>query len=360
MNQSDRFRNLIEQLARQEIDKIASETENKVKEIVRANLLPQLRMAIRDSISEAMEEVLSEAKNLPPAQETGISEEISEITPSERSVPHLTSPLKGEKGEGEAEIGFGDGDGRYVYGVADSGVAVNMGKIGIENTEVYTIPYKDVCAIVHNCRAEPYQSQDNEVVKKWLQVHEHVLDEATQKLGTVIPAGFDIIIKSENGIDSKQTVKNWLKDNFENFREKINKIRGKQEYGIQIFYNPKAMGEVIARDSVEVQKLREEMSSQKPGMAYMHKQKIEKAVKEEMEKKGEKYFDNFYKAIKSHVDDIKVEKTKKTDNKVMFMNLSCLVLKEKVKDLGDELEKIDNMDGLSVRFTGPWPPYSFI
>jgi len=28
--------------------------------------------------------------------------------------------------------------------------------------------------------------------------------------------------------------------------------------------------------------------------------------------------------------------------------------------LGDELEKINNLKGFSVRFTGPWPPYSFV
>jgi hypothetical protein len=42
------------------------------------------------------------------------------------------------------------------------------------------------------------------------------------------------------------------------------------------------------------------------------------------------------------------------------MNLSCLVDGDKSKDLGEELEAIDKMEGFSVRFTGPWPPYSFV
>jgi len=46
--------------------------------------------------------------------------------------------------------------------------------------------------------------------------------------------------------------------------------------------------------------------------------------------------------------------------KVILLNLSCLVAKGKVDSLGEELEKIDNMEGFSVRFTGPWPPYSFV
>lgn len=44
----------------------------------------------------------------------------------------------------------------------------------------------------------------------------------------------------------------------------------------------------------------------------------------------------------------------------MLLNLSCLVSKGKVDSLGEELEKINNMEGFSVRFTGPWSPYSFV
>jgi hypothetical protein len=31
-----------------------------------------------------------------------------------------------------------------------------------------------------------------------------------------------------------------------------------------------------------------------------------------------------------------------------------------VKELGEELEKIEGKEGVEVRFTGPWPPYSFV
>jgi hypothetical protein len=44
----------------------------------------------------------------------------------------------------------------------------------------------------------------------------------------------------------------------------------------------------------------------------------------------------------------------------MLLNLSCLVSKDKVDGLGEELEKINNTEGFSVHFTGPWPPYSFV
>jgi len=58
-------------------------------------------------------------------------------------------------------------EGRYVYCVADAGERVSLGGIGIEGNEVYTIPYEDISVVVHNCPAEPYQSDDQEVVKAW-------------------------------------------------------------------------------------------------------------------------------------------------------------------------------------------------
>ncbi len=217
-----------------------------------------------------------------------------------------------------------------------------------------------MCAVVHNCPTEPYQSDNQELVKGWVRTHQNVLDAAIEKFGTVLPLGFDTIIQGEDNTDPKQQVKDFIKDDFENLKEKMEKVRGKQEFGVQISYDNKAMTDIVARESEEVGKLKEEMASQKPGMAYMYKQKIEKAVKGELEKSAEGYFKDFYGGIKNHVDDIKVEKAKSERDKTMLMNLSCLVLKERVEDLGNELERIDYMNGFSVRFTGPWPPYSFV
>jgi hypothetical protein len=359
MENDSKMRDVIQRIVTQEIDKIASETKDVVREVVRASLLPQLRTAIRDFISEAMEEVLSEAKNLPPAQEPGISEEVSSIAPSEPKLRAEGVAISEESVLKEVQV-TADGDGRYVYCIADSGVAVSLGQIGIEGSKVYTIPYKGLCAVVHDCPPEPYKSEDEEVVKSWVQMHQKVLDASMEKFGSVLPLGFDTIIKSEDKADPKQVVKDWLKADFENLKEKIDKVRGKDEFGVQIFYDPKIIGGIIAQESEEIGKLKEEMATQKPGMAYMYKQKLEKVVKEEMEKRAQQYFKDYYEAIKGHVDDIKVEKAKKDKDKTMLMNLSCLVLKEKVEDLGNELERIDDTYGFSARFTGPWAPYSFV
>jgi hypothetical protein len=93
----------------------------------------------------------------------------------------------------------------------------------------------------------------------------------------------------------------------------------------------------------------------------MYRQKLENLLKREMETKADECFKDFYGRIRKHTDDVRVEKTKKAEPGLsMIMNLSCLVDRDRYSKLGDELDKINRMAGFSVRFTGPWPPYSFV
>jgi hypothetical protein len=254
------------------------------------------------------------------------------------------------------------GKGFYIYGVAEADRMVRLGPIGIEGSEVYTIPYKDICAIVHNCFAKPYQSDNDEIVKKWVNIHESVLEAAGQQLGIVIPLGFDTILQSRDDIVSpEQVVNDWLKEDYDRLRKVMKKIEGKAEYGVQICYESQSIIKHITGQNEEIRRIKDEMSTKSPSMAYMFKQKLERAAKAETEKLAGEWFNDFYSRIKKHTDDIAVEKTKKqNDRKVMLLNLSCLVAREKVDNLGKELEEINNMDGFSVHFSGPWPPYSFV
>jgi len=252
--------------------------------------------------------------------------------------------------------------GRYIYGVAAGVKAVSLGPIGIEGNEVYTIPCGGFCAIVHSCSAEPYQSGDEETVKKWVTTHQGVLDEAQKVLGAVIPMGFDTILQSkDDAVSPDQVVKDWLKEDYKRLQDIVEKIKDRDEYGVQIFYAPGLVVKQISDESQEIRKLREEMASKSPGTAYLYKQKVERAVKAEIERLAGEWFRDFYRRIKGHCDDIVVEKTRKADrDRVMLLNLSCLVAREKVSNLGEELEKINDTEGFSVHFSGPWPPYSFV
>ncbi len=251
--------------------------------------------------------------------------------------------------------------GRYLYCVAEDGKRVNLGLIGIDSHQVYTVPYRDICAVVHECLAQPYQSTDSEVINSWALAHQKVVDEAWERWGTVLPIGFDTIVTDKDGVGAEENVRNWLQSEYDNLKSKIETVRGKAEYGVQIFWEPQVIARSLAKTSPEISQLEAEIKSQSRGVAYLYKQKLENALKRELESKADRCFRDFYERIRRHADSIVVEKTKQgAQNTQMIMNLSCLLPRDKTAELGEELENINSIEGLSARFTGPWPPYSFV
>ena len=251
-------------------------------------------------------------------------------------------------------------DALYLYCIAESNEKINFGKMGVDETEVYTLTCDGLLAVVHNCAPEPYKSGDNELVKKWIIAHQKMVDTAWERFGTILPFGFDTIIRREVDINSEENLRNWLKKDHQSLKEKLGKVKAKAEYGIQISWDPKIIASQITQSAPEITKLDEEIKTKSAGLAFMYEEKLKKLMREHMEKKADEYFKNFYARIRPKVDDIKIDKTKKAgEGKQMLANLSCLLNKDKVKELGQVLDGIDAMEGIFVRFTGPWPPYSF-
>jgi len=251
--------------------------------------------------------------------------------------------------------------GIYLYCIADGSKNTSLGNIGIEDSEVCALAYRDISAIVHNCQAHPYESEDADEVKNWVITHQDVVDRAWHMFGTVLPLVFDTIIIGDEGADPKENMIKWLQKDYEKLREKLNKVKGKAEYGVQVLWDPEVIVELIARDTPEIADLREQLKSKPPGTAYMYEQKMKNLLRGEMEKKADEYFNEFYARIKKEVLDVSIGKVRKgEDNLQMLMNLSCMVVTGGVKKLGLILEEIENEKGFVVRFTGPWPLYSFV
>ena len=355
------MKDIIEKLVKEEVRNILSESEDMIKDIVKTSLLPELRAAIRESIAGEMQGILQE---MPTMEKTTQSSENTHANKDDRMHNHDIKP-KSETRALDAETrvrDVGQTKGRYLYCIVEGDETTSLGNIGIEGNEVYVVPYKDLLAFVHDCPAEPYRSEDEEIVKGWIVIHQSVVDAAWKKFGTVLPMGFDTIIRGNEIAEPEENMKNWLKEDYDNLVAKLEKIRGKSEYGVQIFWNPETIAEKIMNENDEIGKLNKKIKSKSKGTAYMYRQKLEDLLKKEMEKQADRYFKEFYEEIKPHIDDLKVEKTKKSEDedKQMLMNLSCLITINGSRSLGDELEKINVLEGFSVRFTGPWPPYSFV
>lgn len=351
------LKDVVKTLVRQEIKMVIGEHDDLIKEMVKSALLPELKAAVHESVCKALGDLQREPFEIEENQPVvGPSPDLGQGTWDIR-------PQTSELGNSDSALRAPHSAvGRYLYCIADGTEGGSLGNIGIEENAVYSIPYNDLSAIVHNCPARPYQSENPEIVKGWVITHQKVVDAAWDRFGTVIPIGFNTIIQGDAALDPEETMKKWLDDDYDNLKAKMEKVRGRAEYGVQVLWDQRTAAQKIADENPEIKNLSNEIQSKPRGLAYVYRQKLEGLLRKEMEKRADQYFREFYEKIIPHADDIRVEKTRKTENeeKQMLLNLSCLLPKGGSRELGEELEKIDALEDFSVRYTGPWPPYSFV
>ena len=231
--------------------------------------------------------------------------------------------------------------------------------MGIENAKVYAIPHDDIAAIVHACPAKPYESKEESRVKRWVFTHNYVIDQATKRFGTVLPFSFDVIVKGRDDV-----VKNWLSENYQKFKRELERLGGKSEYTVQIFCDASPLARKIEKSDPNIRKLAEEIKAAQKGKAHLLERKLEKMVRDAVGTELRDYSKKFQEQVEKHVEEAKEEKSRfvpeQFKNKRLVLGLSCLIREENVEKLGEALKRINELDGFSVRFTGPWAPFSFV
>ncbi|MFH1652620.1 MAG: GvpL/GvpF family gas vesicle protein [Pseudomonadota bacterium] len=245
--------------------------------------------------------------------------------------------------------------GYYLYCIIDSVDDASLGPIGIEESSVITISNNNISAVVHPVESG-VKIENSQESLKWVAAHQSVVEEAWKRYKTILPFAFGTIIR---GDENKLRI--WMERENDRLVKKMFNVRDKAEYGVQIFWCPSRCIEKVVNSKNDLMELKKKSEGESTGTAYMYKKRYEKALKDEMEHKATELFRVFFKQIKQCVSNITVEKIKRLEgDKQMLLNVSCLSDAEQVKKLGDLLEDIGQCEDHTVRFTGPWPPYSFV
>jgi hypothetical protein len=249
---------------------------------------------------------------------------------------------------------------RYLYCIVKGHEEFQLGSIGIEEKLVYTVPHRDVAAIVHSCSPAPYDTKNNALAEGWVLEHSYVIDQAMKKFGTVLPFSFDVIIKGDD-----EVIRGWLDRNYERLQKDLERLADRAEYSVQIFYDYDKYASKVLNGNCDLLSLKEKIDEQSRGKAYLLQRNLDLKLKDAVSSCVEKLAEQFGLEIGSIADEVKAEERhsfvpEKYKDKKLMASFSCLVHKDKVDLLGLALEKINCLDGLAVRFTGPWAPFSFV
>jgi len=248
----------------------------------------------------------------------------------------------------------------YVYCIVPGVQEANLGPVGLEGSEVRSVPGAGISALVHECPARPYQSKDRAVVEQWVGAHHGVVEVAWKRFGSVLPMSFDMIVVGHDSGSACENLIDWMLEKEDVFTRQLERLASKAEYGVRISWDPKVIAAAILQSTPELQDMERAIRAKPEGLAYIERTRLERAINEQMEVRAGEYFRAFYEQISACVEDIRVGRLRKTeDGAQMLLNVSCLVEKGDHGRLGGLLDEFAEMRGMSVRFTGPWPPYSF-
>ena len=251
--------------------------------------------------------------------------------------------------------------GRYLYCLVHRpGDATEFATTGIEDEPVSVITAGEVGAVVHACESL-YDSDDPQTIQQWLLAHQRVVDAAGEAFGTPIPFQFDTVLQGGD-----EALREWLDSESERLTTELAALADHWEYRIEITHHEEACAE-IAADDAELAELQTKIDNAESGTAYLLEQQYDKQLAERLREHRTQQAREIADRIAPHVSALEslgsrqsaMEAVAGSDDSEPLARFAVLATDTGADELGEELDEIAAEPGVEVRFTGPWPPYTF-
>lgn len=244
-----------------------------------------------------------------------------------------------------------------------------------------------VGAVVHDC-ASLYDTDDEAQLRLWLLAHQRVVDAATATFGTPLPVRFDTVIQGDD-----EAVRTWLADVADEARPALDRLAGTREYRVTAHWTPDGGGEgngagdgdsptsqdgddglgafearARQRDD-RLAELAAEREAADTGRAFLVSKQYDRRLRElERERLSELAADlrEHVAPATREVRDADAEAggadlaaADGDDAGELIARLTVLADEADEDELGARLDEFVEANDVTVRFTGPWAPYSF-
>ena len=237
--------------------------------------------------------------------------------------------------------------GKYVYCVIKASDQLRFGPIGIgaDPSEVYSVHYRNLAAVVSDAPLEVLDSTRENVL-----AHERV-NETVMREHTVIPMSFGTIFKT------REDIVELLRSAAEAFGDVLNKMQNKLEFGLKVLWDrDQAIRELEIEDE-DIGRLKKEISSQK-GPTYFARMQYGRLVDAALQSRSERYVAEIFDELR----DVSVaSRVNKPIGDKMIMNVAFLISRDREAAFDSRVKSIaSRFERLTFKYTGPWPPYNFV
>jgi len=198
--------------------------------------------------------------------------------------------------------------GKYFYCVIPCNEEKSFGQIGMNDEGVYTIPYRDIAAVVSDSPVMDYEMTEDNIRR-----HEAVLRQVME-CHTVVPVEFGTTIKNE------KILGRLLTKAYEPTRECLRLVDNMVELGVKVVLN----GDIVFAD---IEKRKENASDILASLSTIAKQAVA----------GDLFSDR------------------------LILNTSFLVNKKDIEVFSNEVARLqEKYPMFKLLYSGPWPPHNFV
>ncbi|MBI5538918.1 MAG: GvpL/GvpF family gas vesicle protein, partial [Bacteroidia bacterium] len=165
---------------------------------------------------------------------------------------------------------------------------------------------------------------------------------------------------------SEENLKNCLKNQYQQFKESLEKLKGKQEWGVKVYLKEDIFKKFLEEKNEIILAKKKEIESMPKGIAFFAQKQIDKIVGQERDKEldriTEEIYENLGQLAFSKNQDKLLEKDFTGRPEEMLLNTFYLIEESKLdsfqKKVGELKEKYNSL-GFEVEVSGPWPSYHF-
>jgi len=240
-----------------------------------------------------------------------------------------------------------NGGRKYVYSIIS---ATDKGRFTMpvgraSQAGLHAVDYRDIAAVVSDALPEMH-----EPTRANMLAHERV-NTALISRYTVIPVSFGTVFKT------RDDVVELLHCAYEVLREALDDMRDKVEFGLKVLWDRETtMREIEASDEALV-RLRNALSS-RAGSSYLGRVQYGRLIDAALELRCERYVAEILERMQRVALDAR---PKKPLGDKMILNAAYLVSRARESEFEAALEELGRAhDELTLKFSGPWPPYNFV
>ncbi len=252
-------------------------------------------------------------------------------------------------------------DGRYLYcAVRLSGTEPKIEAQGVDDEPVRLLAIEDIGVVVHDCESL-YDSDDMDIVRKWVLQHQQVVDEAGETFGTPLPFQFDTIL---TGTDDR--VREWVLEERETLSDHLDTLSGHWEYRIELRRDESTLTEELETSDERLRELSGEIEDAGSGTSFLLEKQYDKRLTElKRERRAERAaalesrLADLAREVNELGDPTTLDGERESEGMETQARFTVLAAAESENAIGEMLDEIAAESGIEVRFTGPWPPYSF-